>query len=254
MSKLPVLHFRDEEALTKFTTSLGADENGSYKLSDFGIESEGISSQYMSIFQTSNEKSFGCVTKIPIAQSMCDSSAMYNFVFQSLKMDYELLLSIIPDKPFTSGHSNVCRVAKDTLDILNYLSIEVKDIKHPDDFKFASTPLSTFVQMIRLPMVFQGDDDDDDDFGVVEPKQKQVHVDDSWTKTLKPEKELEKITENNENLGCVACCTYKKSITMSCGHINYCDLCFKKMMESTRITKTCPTCKEDFKYIIRTYL
>jgi hypothetical protein len=274
MSKFPVLHFENLEALVRFTNALGAKEEGSYKLEEVGIENAIIKDKMMHIFYTSSSNvSFGCLTQIDFINDMCKSSAVFNGLFKDYKLDYDLLLSIIPEVPYSNNHSIWCRVAKDTLDILNYLHIDLKDILYLDDFKFASTPLALLEETTGMPVRFfldfierelvtgrvrnNNNNNDDDDYGVLEPKQKQikkVDIDPSWLKDLKPIEDLEKISELNENLACIGCYEFKKSITMSCGHLDYCDLCFKKMMESTTLKKECPTCKKDFAFIIRTYI
>jgi hypothetical protein len=275
MSKFPILHFEDFEALEKFTNALGAKEEGSYKLGEVGIDNPLIKDKIMHIFYTSSSNiSFGCLTQLDFLNDMCESSGFYNQQFEYYNLNYyDLLLSIRPDVPYSNDHSPLCRIAKDTLDILNYLHIDLKDILYLDDFKFASTPLALLEETTGMPVRFfldfierelvtgrvrnNNNNNDDDDYGVLEPKQKQikkVDIDQSWLKDLKPIEDLEKISELNENLACIGCYEFKKSITMSCGHLDYCDLCFKKMMESTTLKKECPTCKKDFTFIVRTYI
>lgn len=51
---------------------------------------------------------------------------------------------------------------------------------------------------------------------------------------------------------CRMCCEYSATIALvPCGHRLGCDDCFRKLMTTSTLTKVCPTCREDFKTIVK---
>jgi len=76
--------------------------------------------------------------------------------------------------------------------------------------------------------------------------QEVVPLEEAWEQLLgKPEK-IAGVPD------CSMCCEYSATIALvPCGHRLGCDDCFRKLMKTSTLTKVCPTCREDFKTIVK---
>lgn len=105
-----------------------------------------------------------------------------------------------------------------------------------------------------FPPLVLADDDDDDDFDYLptqdSPQILPMKLSDDWEKLLLPDSEL-RSTEDPSML-CLICCENLKTIVFwPCQHVLYCDSCFRRMMTTRQLLKTCGVCKEEFTNIIR---
>lgn len=77
-------------------------------------------------------------------------------------------------------------------------------------------------------------------------------LNDSWEQLLKPKEDLVEAEGDKDACGC--CRHYKKTIVMiPCGHMFYCDECFRGMMKSTTLQKQCAECRKEFKSVQRVF-
>jgi hypothetical protein len=76
--------------------------------------------------------------------------------------------------------------------------------------------------------------------------QEVVPLEEAWERLLGTPEKIANLPD------CTMCCEYSATIALvPCGHRLGCDDCFRKLMKTSTLTKVCPTCRVDFKTIVK---
>jgi hypothetical protein len=229
---LPIILLEDFPVIEEMTEILGATFENT---GEFGHD-------IPMFFYKLGEKRFGCVYA-PIAGSLCGATETLNaFVDKHPEKNYKRIVSIRPNKlTMRHGHSERCRTLTSVREVEEYLEIKNLNDRIADKLMVWLLPPTT----IRFAMV-GGDGGGLDDLGDRRPPKpsKRLKLDKEWEALLKPEKDLK--TTGVAELQCQVCCTYEATIAyLSCGHIYFCDECFRKAMTEPKLEKSCPKCRAD---------
>jgi hypothetical protein len=286
---LPVLHFIDEPSRDCVIRALGATSIGETcfgELIGTMVPGDPLVRQklynYVISGRDDEERLFACVIAMDNME-MCESAQLYNAAFKFHGLLGEELKSVLSiDR--SNHHARIgvrgsfrgatCDFPTNVESVLNYLDLNPHDIPSVQNLKDAcfrrivvsQNPMRFFepgafeqLQEFAL-MLFDPNNLADLPVAVPPPPppppntnaSSSLALDSGWAEKLLPIERLE--VANEQNVTCIACCHYKKTILLvPCGHVSYCDECFRKMMTSNTLKKQCPECKQNFTDLHRAY-
>jgi hypothetical protein len=257
---LPLIQVASQEELEQLIDIVGLTPEGTQKFDDKNKEPN---ANVRVILYSRGNKKLGVLSEVTprtmcwMARHLNEHRAKYN-----LKKNYKRILNVKAHKLIdATQHHPLCRYLTTVEQVERYLEITVAK---PEELEAWFKPRIT-EQRVAPRIVFAAFEDE---FGgvfgpgfvdgsgagdfpdAVPAAPKKLKVDRPWEDLLKPKQQL-KTTECKE-LQCGCCCDFQKTIAcVPCGHVYYCDECFRGVLQEPKLAKTCPLCRNEIDTIVR---
>lgn len=208
----------------------------------------------MMIF-TAQDKRFGVLCEVVGNNiGLCGMSKILNQHAAEHDLNYKKIVNVYPRFPVNPViHSDDCRYLVSVEDVEEYLGIEVENKALLNGWFTPSDDLRYRVAAANRRRERQVYDIMEDYPDQLPQPPKKLKIHDDYTVLLQPKEKL--IETDIDELQCIACCSYKKTIAqVPCEHVLYCDECFREVLKEPKLSKECHFCKAAIETIVRVKL